>query len=311
MSKKITVQVPATSANLGPGFDVLGVALKLYNDVVLETDSQSWKSVKSSLSLQVHIEGDGAHTLPRDGSDLVMRAAFRVFAKARRWPTTLRAHLVNRIPLSRGLGSSSAAIVSGVCAANALVGRPLSQEQLLDLATEMEGHPDNVVPAMLGGFCLSAIVNRQVRFLKFSAPAGLKAVICSPEKPLSTRAARGVVPQRFTRADTVFTSSHVAFLVGALAQKRYDLLGFAMDDVLHQPARARLIPGLMKAIAAARKAGAYGAALSGAGTTAIALTPGGAVARRVGIAMRNAFRSAGMPSRAQALEFDNKGVRYS
>ncbi len=310
MPKKVTVQVPATSANLGPGFDVLGVALRLFNEVTLIAENTASSATKASAPVVVHIEGEGALTLPHDGRNLVVRAAQRVFEEARCWPKSLRVRLVNRIPLSRGLGSSSAAIIGGMCAANALVGSPLSDAELLHLANRMEGHPDNIVPAFAGGFCLSGIIQNEVRYLKFSAPPQLRAAVCSPDRPLATKDARRVLASRIPFSAAVFTSTRVGFLIGALLQKRYDLLSFAMDDVLHQPARAKLIPGLMEAIQSAKEAGAFGAALSGAGSSVIALVPSSTVARKAGLAMQKAFHQKHVPSRWQELVFENKGVRY-
>jgi homoserine kinase len=311
MSKKVTVQVPATSANLGPGFDVLGLALELYNEVHLETDEGHFSSFRHSPPTSVTIEGHGAGRLPTDGSNLVLQAIFKVFEKAKRWPKgALRLRTVNRIPLARGLGSSSAAIVGGLCAANALTGGRLPMSVLVETAVSMEGHPDNVVPAFVGGLCVAGIVKEEVRFLKFPAPSNLQAVVCSPDRPQETHEARRVLPSRIPFAAAVFTSSRVAFLLGALMQKRYDWLGFAMEDVLHQPVRARLIPGMRFAIAEARKAGAYGAALSGAGSSVIALVKPGPTAKKVGLAMEKAFVARSVPSRSQELALENKGVRY-
>ena len=311
MNKKVTVHVPATSANLGPGFDVLGVALHLYNDVILSVDSIELSSVRHTPQLFVEIEGEGAGALPCDDSNLVVRAACKVFERAHKWPKELRVKLVNRIPLSRGLGSSSAAALGGVCAANGLIGHPLKDEELLEIAVAMEGHPDNVVPAMVGGFCISVFVDHRVQYLKFPVPSDLRAVVCSPEKPLETQEARRVLPSRIPFSAAVFTSSRVAFLIGAILQKRYDWLGFAMDDVLHQPVRAKLIPGLSEAIREARKAGAFGAALSGAGTSVIAFCKPGQTAAQVGHAMMKAFQHHGVASRFRDLDLENKGVRVS
>src|SRR5207302_4592578 len=249
MSKKVSVLVPATSANLGPGFDVLGLALELYNEVHLETDEARFSSIRRSPQTTVTIEGEGANRLPGDGSNLVLQAIFKVFEKAKRWPKgSLRVQTVNRIPLARGLGSSSAAIAGGLCAANALIGTRLPISVLLEIAVSMEGHPDNVVPAFVGGLCVAGVVKEEIRFLRFSAPPHLRAVVCSPDRSLETDDARRVLPSRVPFAAAVFTSSRVAFLLGAFLQKRYDWLDFAMEDVLHQPARARLVPGLRDAI---------------------------------------------------------------
>jgi homoserine kinase len=311
MNKKITVHVPATSANLGPGFDVLGIALHLYNDVIFSADPKAFSSSRRTQAFSVEIEGEGTATLPRNSSNLVVRAACKVFERAHKWPKELHVRMVNRIPLSRGLGSSSAATLGGICAANALLGGPLKDHDLLEMAVAMEGHPDNVVPSMVGGFCISGIVGHRVQYLKFSVPSGLKAVVCSPARPLETQEARRILPSRIPYSAAVFTSSRVAFLIGAMLQKRYDWLDFAMDDVLHQPARAKLIPGLNEAIREAKKSGAFGAALSGAGTSVIAFIKPGPTAARVGQAMQKAFQHRGLPSHFRELDLENKGVRIS
>src|SRR3984885_13235011 len=173
MNKKVTVHIPATSANLGPGFDVLGIALRLYNDVSMSTNPKELGPFRHTPALEIDVEGEGSSTIPRDSSNLIYRAAAKVFERAKKWPNVLQIKLVNRIPLSRGLGSSSAATLGGICAANALLGKPLSEQTLLELAVGMEGHPDNVVPAMLGGFCVSGVIDQQVRYLKFPVPASL------------------------------------------------------------------------------------------------------------------------------------------
>ncbi len=308
--KRVLVRLPATSANLGPGFDVLGVALRLYNEVQFEMEGTAWSPQKNYRSLTIDIAGEGVEILPRDKTNLVVRAASKVFDKIKRWPQALRIKLSNRIPLSRGLGSSAAATLSGILAANHLAGDPLKAQELLDLAVSMEGHPDNIVPAFVGGFCLSAVIGQKTQYLKFPAPAGLRAVVCSPEKPLATSRARSVLPRRIPFSDAVFTSSRVAFLIGALVQRRFDLLDFAMDDILHQPSRARLVPGLMGAIDAAKRAGAWGGALSGAGSSVIALVKPGTTARRVGPAMQQAFAAKGVMSRWSDLGFDNVGSTF-
>lgn len=308
--KKVTVSIPATSANLGPGFDVLGVALHLFNQVSMEADAFGSSSVPSRLlSLSVDVEGEGFDLLPRDSSNLVVRAACRVFETVKRRPTTLRVKLVNNIPLARGLGSSAAATLGGMYAANHLCGKPLSDHALLNLAVAMEGHADNIVPALVGGLCVAGIIERSTRYLRFSAPTDLHAVLCIPEKPMATAKARRVLPSRIPLSAAVFTSSRVAFLLGSLLQKRYEWLGFSMQDVLHQPARAHLIPGLQEVIEEANKAGAWGAALSGAGSSVLAFSKAGAAAKRVGRAMQKRFAARGIPSRWFETSFENKGIR--
>lgn len=305
------VQVPATSANLGPGFDVLGVALPLYNEVLMEADhGGSWSSTRRHIDVSIEVQGEGFDTLPRDGSNLVARAAYRVFGAAKKWPVKLRVVCLNRIPLSRGLGSSAAAVIGGMCAANRLCGQPLSDAELINLALAFEGHPDNVVPAFCGGFCIAGVVDQETRYMKFKVPGSLRAVLCIPHKQISTAEARRALPSRVPLNAAVFTSSHVAFLLAALWQKKYEWLSFAMDDVIHQPARAHLLPGLKEVIAEAREAGAWGAALSGAGSTVIAFSKPGNTAKRVGQAMQRRFASKGVSSQWLELPLTNHGVRY-
>jgi homoserine kinase len=311
VNKKVTVHIPATSANLGPGFDVLGIALHLYNEISFSADPKEFGPFRHTPHVVIDIEGEGAATLPRNTTNLVFRAASKVFERAKKWPKELHIKLINRIPLSRGLGSSAAASLGGICAANALLGKPLPEEALLELAVAMEGHPDNVVPALTGGFCVAGVIDHQVRYLKFPAPASLRGVVCSPDKPLDTQEARRVLPSRIPFSAAVFTSSRVAFLLGAMLQKRYEWLSFAMEDVLHQPSRAGLVPGLNEAIREAKKAGAYGAALSGAGSSVIAFTKPGLATKRVGDAMQKAFHAHGIHSRWQDLALENKGIRIS
>lgn len=302
----VHLRVPATSANLGPGFDVLGVAVSLFSDLNWEA-SGGWGSRIEALD--VAINGAGTDALPRDGRNLVLQSAERVFKARRRWPRRLRLEVINRIPLSRGLGSSSAAIVGGLAGANRLLGDPFSQDQLLQWAVEMEGHGDNVTPALVGGFCVTGLFGGQLRYWKFAAPRAVKAVVCVPEQPLLTRDARRVLPRKVPFKDAVTTASHTAHLIGALLEKRYDWLAEAMNDVLHQPARARLIPGLFDVIDAARRAGAYGSALSGAGSCVLALASPGA-ARATAQAMEAAFARHDRVSRSLILNFENKGVRF-
>src|SRR5262245_33605053 len=194
--KQVHVKIPATSANLGPGFDVLGIALPLYNEVIMQINGGGWSAARRALSVSVDVEGEGFDVLPRDESNLLVRAAFHVFESARKWPGTLRIKAINRIPLARGLGSSAAATVGALVAANKLCGNPLTEPSLLNLATTIEGHPDNVVPALAGGFCLAAVVEQETRYLKFPAPTNLSAVICIPQKPMSTKDARRVLASR-------------------------------------------------------------------------------------------------------------------
>jgi homoserine kinase len=296
----IRVRVPATTANLGPGFDALGLALRLHNTVELDT----------APSPRIEIEGEGAMSLPRDPSHLAYRAALAVVEAAgtrgggtsRPRAFHLRQH--NRIPLARGLGSSAAAIVGGAAAANALLGGLLDHAALIDLAAGLEGHPDNVAPAVLGG--LVACVTTESGKIRWTRliPKRLRVVIAIPEFAVSTAEARRLLPETVPFGDAVFNVSRTALLVAALVDGRMDLLGEATRDRLHQPYRARLVPGLEAVFAAAREAGAHGVALSGSGPTIVAFgeAPG------IGEAMRRAFQAAGADCRAIDADVDADGT---
>lgn len=294
----VTVRVPATSANLGPGFDALGLALRLHNTV----------SIEPADSPEIGIEGEGERTLPRDASHLVYQAAAAVAARAAEVGKApgIRAFRItqrNAIPLARGLGSSAAAIVGGAVAANALLGGPLDQQALLDLATEMEGHPDNVAPALLGGLVVCTRTPTGVRWMRL-APPPLKVVLAVPDYPVSTEEARRRLPARVPFPDAVFNVTRAALLVAALTGGRPDLLDEATQDRLHQPYREHLIPGLQEVFAAARRAGAYGVALSGSGPAVLAFGD----AAGIGPAMAQAFEAAGSASRILRAEFDITGA---
>jgi homoserine kinase len=303
--KGVFVRVPATTANLGSGFDVLGLALALYNDVYVTVRP-------SGLPLRIVNEGEGADSLPTNKQHLVYQAMSQLFQKARKpLPRFLDLRLVNRIPLARGLGSSSAAIVGGLLAANTLLGNFFSLGELVILATKIEGHPDNVTPALVGGLCVCVQDNGRVHYGAWkerSLFAGLKAVVCVPSFKLSTQKARSVLPGRVPFGDAVFNISRVALFLTALKSRRFDLLGPAMEDRLHQPYRASLVPGLSAALLAARKAGAHGAALSGAGPSVLALAPTGK-ASWVAQAMEKGFSRCKVSSHSLILDVDFRGVK--
>lgn len=292
----ITVTVPATSANLGPGFDCLGLALALYNEVTFTTTGGG---------LDITVAGEGAGKIPAGADNLIIRAAERVFAKTGGRPAGLRVHQQNNIPVGSGLGSSAAATLAGILGANALVDGRLGQNGILQLATEMEGgHADNVAPALLGGLVL---VNQEKgRFLLDPiALPNIRVVIVLPDFDLTTAVARAALPERVPLADAVFNASRTALLVRALQAADYAKIGVAMQDRLHQPYRLPLIPGMAAAFAAARKAGAAGVALSGAGPSLIAF----AAARheQIAAAAVAAFGDAGLVARSWLLSPDRQG----
>ncbi|HEY3396728.1 MAG TPA: homoserine kinase [Armatimonadota bacterium] len=257
MRPSVTVQIPASTANLGPGFDCLGLALSLYNTVTLAPADAT----------EVAVTGEGAGRLPADESNLVLRAAAALAARAGVSVPGWRLHQHNDIPLCRGLGSSSAAIVGGIVAADRLLELDTPAAELLDLAAELEGHPDNVAPALYGGLTVCAAEEGRVLCVAGPAPADLHIAAVIPDFEVSTEEARGVLPTQYSREDTVYNLSHACLTLAALQQGRYDLLGRAMRDRVHQPHRVGLVPGMAEVIERALLLGAQAAALSGSGPT--------------------------------------------
>jgi homoserine kinase len=297
---RVTVSVPASTSNLGPGFDCLGLALDLRNELTLELRDERGRAA-------VEIEGEGENSLPRDESNLLVKAARLILP--RRLPGRLVFRAVNRVPLARGLGSSAAAAVAGLWAGAHLFGTlRRSEDELESLAVELEGHPDNVAPCVHGGLTASLLENGRPRANRLNIHPSLSAVVCIPAFELSTKKARAALPKTVPLADAVYNSSHAILLARALETGRTARLNDLMDDRLHQPYRAKLVPGLREAMAAAVKAGAAGAALSGSGPTVFAFVEGGD-GRRVGEAMKRAFSAKRVASRWLALGVDHQGVR--
>lgn len=279
---KFCVEIPATTANLGPGFDTLGMALELTNEL--------WVSTTES-GLAIEVEGEGAETLARDERNLAVKAMRLAFGETRMPGLELRQ--VNRIPTSRGLGSSAAAIVGGLIAAEHLLGRPVP---ILELATRMEGHPDNVAPAILGGLVASGVLESGPVARRVELHACWRVAVAVPAFPLPTEEARKAMPSRYDLEDVVYNLSRLALLLPGLSQG----LELDLGDRLHQPFRERLVPGFREVCTAAVRAGATGAFLSGAGPTIAAFVDNRkAQVARVAEAMASAF---GPEARGWALE---------
>lgn len=295
--KVVHVSVPATTANLGPGFDAIGMALDLWNEALfVQTDDGR---------ISVRISGEGAGTLPADERNLIVAAARQLYALVGAQPEGMRVYCRNRIPLASGLGSSSAAMLTGLLGANALLGGPLSPEELLALAARDEGHPDNVAPAMLGGLVAAIIQDERVIFRKFRVKV-LAATVVLPDFPFPTRVARAVLPSHVPRQDAIYNLGRVPLVLKALEEGDLGLLGEAMDDALHQPYRLPLIPGAQAAMAAARETGAAAVALSGAGPSLIAFSARPRPA--IGRAMQRAFQQAGLAARVFHLRVSLRGA---
>lgn len=293
----ISVRVPATSANLGPGYDAVGIALSLSMRISLD---------RSPAPL-VEVRGVGEDMIHQDKRHPAYRAA-RFVAEFIGEPDA-HFHLIqeNSIPPSRGLGGSAAALVGGAVAANDLLGRAMAAPDLLNLVCELDGHPDNAAPALLGGLVIGVLTSEGVSAVRLE-PRDLGAAVAVPDFAVSTTAARRALPEKIPHRDAAFNVGRAGLLLGALSTGEYHLLRTAMQDRLHQPHRGRLIPGLGEVIDAAHAAGAYGAALSGSGPTVIAFAPEEA-AQKVASAMQSAFEARKIETQAWALDVDLAGAR--
>jgi len=295
----ISLKVPATTANLGPGFDTLGMCLDMYNYISME---------EAGDGLIINVTGDGAKKIPKDSSNLAYKAAEMVFQKVNYKPKGLKITMQNNIPMARGLGSSASVIVGGMVAANHVSGCKLNYDQILHMATCMEGHPDNVAPALFGGIVTSAQFDEETVCRKIMPPANLTTVVAIPDYELSTEKARNVLPAEVPLRDAVYNISRVSLLVWALINSDLELMGKAMEDKLHQPYRMHLIPGMNEVAQAAKDMGAYSFALSGAGPALIAFCTSNN-AEDIGKVMQRTFMESGIQCAIKNLRPMADGVK--
>ena len=293
------VRVPATTANLGPGFDCLGMALDLWTDMRFSLEGDA---------VRVATVGEHSETLPTDETNLVARAFLRLYEEAGAAPPAgLAIHCDLRVPPSSGLGSSATAVVAGLLGANTLLGRPFDQARLLELAALIDGHPDNVAATLLGG--LTIVVRKEDRLLtkKILVPEAHVA-LAVPALAFSTHTARAGLPTQVSMKDAVFNLGRIPLVVEALRTGDFELLSQVMEDRLHQAARLKLIPGGRAAWVAAQQAGAAAVAISGSGPSLIAFVRQASDAMRVARAMAEAFAAEGMPAIPLGLSVSAAGA---
>lgn len=293
---QLTVTVPATSANLGPGFDAVGIALALHNRFTFSDSGDG---------LTIDVRGEGQERIYRDERNLVVVAMERVFEVVGSRPKNLTILIENNVPAASGMGSSSTAIIGGMLGANGLTGNQLSHSQILDLAAQLEGHPDNVMPALLGGLAVGVLEDGVVTGERFALP-DYRVVIVLPKYDTMTKAARAILPTTVTLADAVANIGRTALLIQALQLRHFEKLRTAMQDRLHQPYRVPAIPGMEAAFAAAYGAGAAGVAMSGAGPSLLAIAETGH--EQIAQAAQATFTVAGVASRSWILDVDQCGA---
>lgn len=261
----VRVKVPSTSANMGPGFDSLGVALGMYNTITVSETEGGFTVVT----------GRHRRIVPGNENNMIYRALNRVFDEVGYNPQGIRISQQSNIPVTRGLGSSSACIIGGMLGANVIAGRPLSYDKILDLAAEMEGHPDNVTPALYGGFCSAVYENGRVYKVSTKITEPVKFAVMFPDYPVATRESRKVVPDTFSKEDAIYNISRTGLLVSALMSGKLDLLKTACNDRMHQQYRKGYIIGIDGVFELAEKLGAYATYLSGSGPAVVSLVDSG------------------------------------
>lgn len=296
----VKIRVPATTANLGSGLDTLGMALSLYLTVEMDFSGQG---------TIIEFTGSGRdELLGKPEQNLIFQAASLVIQQAGLYDGGLRLHIHNEIPVGKGLGSSASAIVAGIYAANRLLEKPFADEQLLRWAVKMEGHADNIVPAVVGGMTTVMQRGEEVFYQRLNVPPELKLVLAVPEFGLATTESRSVLPGQINLADTVSSLQRACFLMASLVNADYSQLAAAMHDPVFQVERKNLIPGFDEVLVSALKAGALGVALSGAGPSVIALTLD--KMDKIGEAMQGSFAAAGVNCEILILRPSASGIKY-
>lgn len=292
----IKIVVPASTSNLGPGFDTFGLALGLYNIFLVERHP----------SYRVCVIGEGTH-LPRDTGNLMVMA-YRMACS--RWgveEVPLKVIQINRVPTARGLGSSATAIVGGITACERIHNLKKRVEEKVEVALELEPHPDNILPALVGGLVVCAKGEEGISFVKLDFPEDLRVVVCVPSVEVSTEEARKVLRGDVSLQDAVFNVQRSCLLLASLMTRRYSLLKEAVKDRLHQPYRSRLVPAMYTVMEEAYTAGALASFLSGSGPTVASLCQENC--EKVGQAMVRAFKKAGVEAKYMVLQVDREGTR--
>jgi homoserine kinase len=301
MSDEVKVMAPASTSNLGPGFDTLGLAL-------------GWRlrarGTRAGRGIEIGVEHAGPAEWEGSLADFILEAVRAWEAMSGQRAGGVRLEFKGEIPIARGLGSSASYRTAAAMAVNALARRPLGPEAILELVCRLEKHTDNAVPCMVGGFTASGMDGERVRYARYRVPGTMRFVALIPEFELETKKSRGLLPARVSRESAVFNLQHAMWLVSAIAQNRVDDLRGACADRLHQPFRQKLVPFLSDAIAAAESAGAYAAFLSGSGSTILAIASASA-APSVTLAMNDVLASRGLNGYTRILCADNRGVKIT
>lgn len=272
---KVSVKVPASTANIGPGFDCLGMALPVYNTITIEETVLPGTGIEINiLSEDESVDEMIFDNIPKDENNLIYKAVEMLYNSIGQEPSELKINIQTGIPIARGLGSSSSIVVGGLLAANKLLGNPADETALLAIATEVEGHPDNVAPAILGGVVLSTQEeDGSLSYCKLEWPDEWDITVCIPDFELSTEIARSILPKEVSMQDAIFNAKHLAMLIQAINTSDAKLMKLALKDKLHQPYREKLVPGMKEIMEAFKhEDGVLGCVLSGAGPSLLVIS---------------------------------------
>ena len=299
MSCKATSRIPASTTNLGPGFDVLGLALQLYSTVTLEITGNTTEVVVSGVDVE---------KIPSTPEHSGFKAVETIFQRSGiSQPKGMKLRIENGIPAIRGLGGSGTAVLGGLLTANVLCDSPFSLSDILTFASEIEGHPDNAAASLYGGMVISVQDSNNIHTIKLDCDPALHLVLAIPEFTLSTQKARDILPDTVEFSDAIYNISRSALLVASIATGKLDMLSLAMKDVLHQPYRSNLIPGFDEVVETASDAGALSVTLSGAGPTIAAYCLDNM--ERVGKQMQDVFMRHDILCDIKVIRADQEGAR--
>lgn len=307
---KVSVRVPATTANLGPGFDCFGLALPIYNTITVE------ETVLPGSGIEINIINEGNEVdnmiiddIPKDETNIAYKAIELLYNSIGQVPSELKINIQSEIPITRGLGSSASVIVGALLAANKLHGFPADETALISMATEIEGHPDNVTPAITGGVVFSSTEDDgSLIYRKLNWPEDWELTVCVPDFELSTSISRSVIPKEIPLADAVYNLKHSAMLIHAIETADEELMKKALTDKIHQPYRIKLIPGMAEIMEAFKhEQGVLGCVLSGAGPTLLVISKNYNT-DKIKSTVKSIWNDFGISSDIRTLKIEQKGA---
>ena len=307
---KVSVKVPATSANLGPGFDCLGIALPIYNTVTIDETVLPGTGVEINiLSQDENFDDLIIDHIPTDENSIVYKAVELLYNSIGQTPSELKINIQTQIPVTRGLGSSAAVIVGALIAANHLLGEPADESSILSIATEIEGHPDNVTPAVVGGLVLSSMEDDgSILYRKIDWPEDWAITVCVPDVELATEISRSVLPENVPMQDAVFNTKRMGMLIQAIHTQDEELMKAALTDKLHQPYRAKLVPWMDEINQSIKHDDdIFGCVLSGAGSTVLVISKQNAT-DRVRSKISEVMTNLNVKAEIKTLKVENDGA---